>query len=113
VALEDDYRAYREVIAAGIRLLRPRVEVASAGLDTLEEKVAQLDPQMVICNLPDTAVPDDVLVWVELSLDPTRPSVLRVGGSRSELRNPSVDALVQLIDNAEQTAERESHKAGN
>ena len=32
IAIEDEYRAYREVIAAGIGALRPGVEVASVGL---------------------------------------------------------------------------------
>jgi hypothetical protein len=113
VALADDYRAYREVIATAIRLLRPHVEVVSAGLEALEEKVARLDPHLIICNLPATALPAEGLAWVELSLEPARPSVVRVGGSRSELRNPGVDALVQVIDKVEQSVGRESHKAGN
>jgi hypothetical protein len=112
VALDDVYRVYREVIATGIRLLRPHVEVVSAGLEALEERVARLDPHMVICNLPATAVPNAILAWVELSIDPTRPSVVSVGGSRSELSNPRLDALVQVIDEVEQAVGRESHKSG-
>jgi hypothetical protein len=111
VAIDDDFRAYREVIATCVRLLRPHVEVVSAGLEALEEKVARLDLHVVICNLPAPAVPDNELVWVELSLYPTQRSVVCVGGSRSELRNPGVDTLAQLIDEVEQAAGKESHKA--
>jgi hypothetical protein len=39
VALEDDYRAYRETIASALRILRPGAEVATSGPDTLEEEV--------------------------------------------------------------------------
>ena len=35
VCLENDYRTYREVIAAGIQILRPQTEVVTAELDVL------------------------------------------------------------------------------
>jgi hypothetical protein len=34
--LENDYRTYREVIAAGIQIMRPRTEVVTAELDVLK-----------------------------------------------------------------------------
>jgi X-X-X-Leu-X-X-Gly heptad repeat protein len=39
VAIEDEYRAYREVIAAGLQALRSGTEVAAVGLDQLEAGV--------------------------------------------------------------------------
>ncbi len=50
VAFDEVYHIYREVIAAGIQLLRPQVEVATTGLDELEQEVARLDPQVVVCS---------------------------------------------------------------
>jgi hypothetical protein len=98
VALEDEYRAYREVIAAGIQVFRPHLEVASTGLDALEEEVARLDPHLVICSLPAGAGCSGRLAWVELSLDPSRPSVVCVDGRYSKLHNPTLDALVGIVD---------------
>ena len=112
VALEDDYRAYRGAIAAGIQLLRPHVEVATTGLDALEEELARIDPHVVICNLPDTAGSGERLAWVELSLDPARPSVVRVGGSYSEQSNPAFEALLRVIDEAERLVGKESSTGG-
>jgi hypothetical protein len=110
VALDDNYRAYREVIATGIRLVRPNTEVATSGVDALEEEVARLDPHMVICNLPATAGSGErVPSWVELSLDPTRPSVVRIGGSYSERSNPTLEALLQVIDEVDRTLREQSH----
>jgi hypothetical protein len=109
VALHDDYRAYRGAIAAGIRLLRPHVEVATTGLDALEDEAARLDPHVVICSLPATADSGERLAWVELSLDPARPSVVRVGGSYSKQSNPALEALLRVIDEAERLVGEESN----
>jgi hypothetical protein len=109
VALDDDYRAYREVIATGIRLVRPNIEVATTGVDALEEEVARLDPHVVICNLPATAGSGERVPWVELSLDPTRPSVVCIGESYSERSNPTLEALLQVIDEVDRTMRKQSH----
>jgi hypothetical protein len=50
VAFEDDYRSYREVIAVGIHLLRPRTEVETAPMEELEERIERFDPQLVVCS---------------------------------------------------------------
>jgi len=50
VAIEDEYRAYREVIAAGLQALRSGTEVAAVGLDQLEAELACLDLEVVICS---------------------------------------------------------------
>lgn len=101
VALEDDYRAYRELIAAGIRVLRPHVEVTTSALDTLEEEIARLDPHVVVCSLPANMGPGDRVAWVELSIDPTRPTIICVGGRYSEVRNPVFEVLLGVVDETE------------
>ena len=98
VGLEDDYRAYREVIAAGIEALRPQVEVATSGLDALEEEIARLDPHVVVCSLPAATVPGHRLAWVELSIDPTQPTVICVGGRYSEVHSPMFEMLLGVVD---------------
>jgi hypothetical protein len=55
VAYGEEYRAYREVVAAGVRLLRPGTEVSTATPADLEAKIALLDPQVVVCGVPPTA----------------------------------------------------------
>jgi hypothetical protein len=101
VAFEDDYRAYREVIAAGIGVLRPRAEVRTANPDALEEELERFKPQVVICGRPESASPSDVPAWIELSLDPLRPGRIRVGDRRWESTNPTLDVLLGVIDEVE------------
>ncbi|HET7270996.1 MAG TPA: hypothetical protein VFI90_07890 [Rubrobacter sp.] len=99
MAIDEEYRSYREVIAGAIGAVRPRFEVATAGVEALDEEVKRFDPHLVICNLPPASV--ERIAWVELSLDPIRPSVVRVGGRCTEVRNPVLDTLLEVIDQVE------------
>ncbi len=98
MALEDDYRAYRETIAAGLRILRPDVEVKSSTLEVLGEELERFDPQVVICAGHEDVEVHRRPVWIELSLDPTQPTKISVGGRSLERINPGVEALVEIID---------------
>lgn len=101
MAIEEDYRTYREVIAGGIRILRPHVEVVAARLEALEEEIERFDPHVVVCTVPATTGPGGRVAWVELSLEPLRRSVICVGGRYSERRNPHLGVLLEVIDEAE------------
>ena len=108
MVLDDDYRAYREVIAVGIRMLRPHTEVASASLEELEEAVARLGPNVVISSVAARPGSGERLAWVELSLDPDRPSMICVGGRYSERSNPGLDVLLKIVDEAERLFGKEN-----
>lgn len=99
--MEDEYRAYREVIAAGIGARRPDIEVTTAGLDQLEGELARLDPEVVVCSRPDPTGSGVRLAWVELPLDPTRPTKISLGGRHSESTNPVLEELLAVLDEAE------------
>jgi hypothetical protein len=98
VALEDDYRAYRETIAAGLRILRPELEVESSALEVLEEELERFDPQVVICSGHKGVESGSTLAWVELSLNPTLPTKINVAGRYLERANPTVEEFLEVID---------------
>ena len=102
VAFGDEYRAYREVIAAGIRILRPQVEVAACSPADLGAELARFDPQVVVCGQAGVADPGDTAAWVELPADPWLPARIRVGGSRRESVNPELEGLLAIVDEAEE-----------
>jgi hypothetical protein len=106
VVFEDEYRAYRGVIAAAIRILRPRAEVETAGLDALGEEIERFDPQLVICTRPNAVAPDDRPAWVELALEPTRPARVYVGGHYSESTKPTLEVLLRIVDEVEERVAR-------
>ncbi len=102
MALEDDFRVYRETIAAGLRILRPHADVKDAPLESLEEELERFDPQVVICSGHRDLEPDSGrAAWVELSLDPAQPTKISVGGCHLERTNPSVGELLEIIGEPE------------
>ena len=102
VAIDEEYRSYREVIAGAMGAVRPRLEVATAGVGALDEELKHFGPHLVICSQPATSAPvESIAAWVELSLDPLRPSVVSVGARRTEVRNPVLDVLLEVIDQVE------------
>jgi len=101
VALGDEYRVYRETTAAVISILRPHVEVETAGLDALEEQIARFDPNVLIYSLPRTVDPGHGLTRIELSLDLTQPTRVCRCGRCTELSSLSLEALLRVIDETE------------
>jgi hypothetical protein len=103
VGFEDGYRIYRDVLAAGIRILRPHTEVETADLDEFQDKVERFDPHVVIkSSRPGVLDLSGRPAWVELSMDPLRPSNIGVGDRRWESTNPTLDVLLCVVDEAEE-----------
>jgi len=102
VAFEEEYLAYREVIAAAIRVLRPGAQVESANLDALAQEIERLDPHVLICTRPNTVDPGRRPAWVVLPTDPIRPARICIGGRYSERLNPTVEVLLGIVDEVEE-----------
>ena len=103
MALEDDYRTYRDVIVAVIQIKRPNIETASVGLDALEERARTFNPHLVICSLPATADLEGVLGWVELCLDLSRPTNVSIKGRQAvQSTRMGLEQLLNVIDEVEQ-----------
>ena len=98
MAFEDDYHLYRETIAAVFRALRPGFEVKSTTLEALERELARLDPEVVICSGHKEVESSTRLAWIEFSVDPFKPTEISVGGRHFERTNPTVEELLELID---------------
>jgi hypothetical protein len=72
--------------------------VETVGLEALGEKVDRFDPQVVISSLSRTAGSDSVSAWIELSIDPARPTKIHTGERCSEMLNPTLDKMLAVID---------------
>ncbi len=105
VAFEDDYRAYASALAKAIGAARPHLDVATVGLEALQTEMTRLDPHVIICSSPNPAPLEQQegnLAWVELCVDPHRPSKFCVGGRRWESLNPSLEELLGVVEETEQ-----------
>jgi hypothetical protein len=100
LAFDEEYRVYRDVIAGALRALRPRAKVSTS---TLEELGANrgVRPGPRDQHASNSVDPGGRHAWVELSVDPLRPTKICVGGCRSERTNPSVEMLLTVVDEVE------------
>ena len=97
MALEDDYRAYRETIAVGLQILRPDIKAEAVALEALEEELERFDPQVVICSGHEEVESEGIFAWIELSLELTQPTKISVGERYLERTNPTLKELVEII----------------
>ena len=99
ISFEEEYRIYMEIIAAAIRQARPGDEVVVTQRATLEEEIERTDPDLVISSPPIPANPvGQRAAWVELSLDPAKPSRFRVGERTWESTNPTLAEILSVVD---------------
>src|ERR687886_238119 len=99
ISFEEEYRSYMEIIAAAIQQARAGDEVVVTELATLEEEIERTDPDLVISSPPIPANPvGKRAAWVELSLDPAKPSRFRVGERCWEFTNPSHAEILSVVD---------------
>ena len=104
MAFEDDYRAYREVIAAGIAVLRPNTEVATTRPQELAHEMARFDPQLVVCTQPqETSPAPPPVAWVKVPTDSTQPTEVHFGERRWTSSGFTLEALLGVIDEVEGT----------
>ena len=109
VAFEYDYHTYADVLAKAIRAARPHLNVvATVGLEVFQAGMELLDPHLLICSSSFPAPPKQqqeegtlLLTWVQLSVDPHLPSKFCVSGRRWESSNPSLEELLDVIEETE------------
>ena len=75
----------------------------TVGLEALQTEVARLDPHLLICSSLDPIFEQEgkLLAWVELSLDPHLSSKFCVSGRRWESLNPSLEELLDVVEEVE------------
>jgi hypothetical protein len=81
--------------------------------DALEEEVRRLDPHIVIYSRSNAADLSDRLAWVDLSTDPMQPTRVSIGGRYSERTNPTLEGLLEVIDEAEKVASGQQNDPQN
>jgi hypothetical protein len=113
VAFEDDYRSYRDAIASAIRGARPHLEVSVVSeVEVLPAEVAYFDPHLVITSQPSPANHNGRLSWIQLSLDPNQQSLMCVDGEQWKHLNPSLEELLDAIDETERVIRMTGQRSG-
>ena len=111
VAYGEEYCTYSEMLAAGIRLMRPHTEVSTAVSAELEFRL-ELGPQVVVCGVPGRSDPGHTPAWVELPPEVGRPARVRVGERRREAFGLTLEGLLRVVDEAEALVRAQAGRAG-
>ena len=98
VSFEDGFHAYRDTIAAAIRIVRPNAEVVTVKPVDICGTAKRFRPDVIIGSPLTRDDVEGVPAWVELSLDPAKPSRVNVNGCYSETLNPTLDKLLVIMD---------------
>ncbi len=103
ILISIEPRSYGQVIGNAIRELRPHMEVVVVEPEDLVVEAERLRPELLFSHLRGSEMPvGEVRAWIELSVEPDRPSGARVDGRLKELVNPDLDDLLSIVDEAEQ-----------
>ena len=105
MAVEEDYRSFRAVLAASIKRLRPHVAVMSTDRECLERVALSFESDPFVSSLPRTAVYPPPAAWVEVpTKEPTKPTEVWIGEDRWEADEPKAALLARVIDSTEERA---------
>ncbi len=110
ITAEDRHRLYADSIGAAFEALRPRLQVLVAELKELDDIMALLEPEMVICIRSTPVEPAvSALAWVELSVEPDLPTTIRMGERHWGVSNPTLDQLLGIADGVGALVKRRSN----
>ncbi len=105
ILLANEPRAYRETIAAALRMLRPKTEVRIVEPDSLDREFVRFASQLVVCSRLTSAVETGAFAWVELYPGHGPMATVSIGGERSVTEEIGLQDLLYIVDQTEVMAE--------
>ncbi|CAA9534977.1 MAG: hypothetical protein AVDCRST_MAG05-4765 [uncultured Rubrobacteraceae bacterium] len=103
VSFEDVRGVYGEAIARALGELRPGLEVRTAPLSGIGRELRLFDPHVVVCSQPNGERPGGRGAWVQVPTDDEtgdegRPARLCLGGERWDTEGPTLEEILDVID---------------
>ena len=108
VLITVEPRMYREAIALAVQQNRPETEVMLVPESVLDGQVEGFDPQVLVRNDGDGAVPEwllrSVVCRVEVLYTDSMATRVSLGGRSFEIEDACMDDLLALVDEADALA---------
>jgi len=96
ILVANELTSYRQTIAIVFRELHPGVEVLEVDPDTLDEEVARLVPDLVICSRVTAVVRARAANWIELYPECKPFSTICVGGEHTAVEDVYLSDLLSV-----------------
>ncbi|MDQ3542084.1 MAG: hypothetical protein M3440_15510 [Chloroflexota bacterium] len=91
---------YREVLEGTLHALRPGMAVRAVPVADLDTSVVLLRPWLVICSAVTRVIEELAQAWILLYPE-GRDAVVCIGGNRRIIPDPTIDELLNVIDEAQ------------
>ena len=101
VLVANEPLAYREVISAAFKMLRPHVRVHATDPTDLDKAFLRLSPRFVVCSRATTLIEHEAPAWVELYPDHTSKAVACLIGEKTAFDAMDFNTLLSILDEAE------------
>ena len=98
IVLANEPRAYRDVMAAAFRDLRPELEIITVEPDDLGAYLAQSEPAVVVYSQQGDGLPPRVFAWVLLYPDGENRATVSVAREQTSYADMEFDQLLGVLD---------------
>ncbi len=98
IVLANEPRAYRDVMAAAFRSLRPEMEIVTVEPADLGAYLAQSEPAVVVYSQQGDGLPPRVFAWVLLYPDGENRATVSVAREETSYADMEFDQLLGVLD---------------
>ncbi len=98
IVLANEPRAYRDVMAAAFRSLRPEMEIVTVEPDDLGSYLAEAEPAVVVYSRQGDGMPPRVFAWVLLYPDGENRATVSVAREETSYADMEFDQLLGVLD---------------
>ena len=98
IVLANEPRAYRDVMAAAFRSLRPELEIVTVEPDELGAYLAQCEPAVVVYSREGDGLPPRVFAWVLLYPEGENRATVSVAREETSYADMEFDDLLGVLD---------------
>ena len=98
IVLANEPRAYRDVMAAAFRDLRPELEIITVEPADLGAYLAQAEPAVVVYSQQGDGLPPRVFAWVLLYPDGENRATVSVAREETSYADMEFDQLLGVLD---------------
>ena len=106
IVMAVEPRAYREVIGNALQELRSHLEVVILEPDGVDQALARLDPDLVICDGCASSNPNGSAAWVEYDPFEEPPGMVSLDGDHTKLEELNLEDLLWVVDKVDELLSR-------
>jgi hypothetical protein len=101
VLIANEPLAYREVISAAFKELRPHLEIYVVEPAELDKELLRLSPRFVVCSRRTELIEQEAFAWVELYPQHTSGAVVNLAGKKTIFKEMDFDTLLSILDDTQ------------